>query len=97
MFDITKSPILGILQRAIRADQPESPKAVILFMSALCMCLVCFAVGMAITVRIAANQPLDWGTVTFAAGLFLTLGGLAGFHNQKDPVIPPAPSKEGEV
>lgn len=87
---------LSFLDRFCRSDRPESPKALVLYQSAVISGLTTFGLGLACMVRISLEGDLGMGAVyVFTASATIT-GGLAGWHKISDPrevgvVAPPAP------
>lgn len=91
----------GLLQRLISADNPESPKALVLYQSACGLLLVVLILTVACAIRIYRNEGLDGGSVTALVTAMGYLAALAGWHKQADPghsETKPVPgTKEDEV
>ena len=75
----------GLFQRLISSDSPESPKALVLYQSALGLLLVVLILTVGCAIRICRNQPLDGGAVTALVTAMGYLAALAGWHRQDDP------------
>ncbi len=78
---------LSFLDRFCRVDQPESPKALVLWQSAVVSGLTTFGLGLACMVRISSGVDLDAGAVTAFIGSATITGGLAGWHKITDPGV----------
>ncbi len=76
---------LSFLERFCRVDQPESPKALVLWQSAVVSGLTTFGLGLACMVRISSGVDLDGGAVAAFLGSATITGGLAGWHKITDP------------
>lgn len=76
---------LSFLDRFCRVDRPESPKALVLWQSAVVSGLTTFGLGLACMVRIAGGDSLDSGSVMAFLGSATITGGLAGWHKVSDP------------
>jgi H+/Cl- antiporter ClcA len=80
------------LKPYLDTTRPESPKALILWQSAVVLAAVTFGLALAVIWTACFGSGVPSGLVTafvFSAGV---LGGLAGFHNQGDSVPPEAKS-----
>lgn len=83
---------LSFLDRFCRSDRPESPKALVLYQSAVISGLTTFGLGLACMVRISWAGDVGMGAVyVFVASATIT-GGLAGWHKVSDPNVGAAAS-----
>lgn len=78
---------LSFLERFCRVDQPESPKALVLWQSAVISGLTTFGLGLACMVRISLEGDLGGGAVAAFLGSATITGGLAGWHKITDPGV----------
>lgn len=69
----------------VRADQPESPKALVLWQSAAGLLVCTLAIGLACAVRIIWKGDVGSGSVAALGAVAVPLAGLAGFHRVQDP------------
>lgn len=83
---MTPQILSGLFRRLIRSDSPESPKALVLYQSALGLLVIALILAASIATRIIKNQSVDTGAVTAFVTACGFLAGLAGFHRQSDPV-----------
>lgn len=75
----------GLFQRLINAENPESPKAAVLIIACLSLCLIVGSIGLGCSIRIFRAGDLGTGAVTALLGALGVLAGLAGFHKIEDP------------
>lgn len=80
--------IQQIIQRAIRADQPESTKRLIALVAAGTLCLCAFGLTLTIEVQATQTGKVDAQLAWITAGAYMTVAGLAGVAYRKSDIAP---------
>lgn len=76
---------IGLMQRLIRSDHPESPRAYVLLASTIALIAILSAVGLACSYRIAFHGEVGMGARwCFGVSVFVLMI-LGGFNIVKDP------------
>lgn len=81
--------LAGFIHNLCRQDRPEDPKRLAVIISASALALGFLGCVATISRLALVGKALDNGLLTFAAGVGVTLGGLAGFvHRKPDDPMP---------